>query len=51
MGWTTGALEFKSWCCQEYSLLYNVQTGSGDHPAPYPIGIDGYFPMTKADEE
>jgi hypothetical protein len=26
-----------------FSLLHRVQTGSGTHPAFYPIGIEGYY--------
>jgi hypothetical protein len=29
---------------------YRVQTGSGGHPASYPIGIRGYFPGVKRPE-
>jgi len=32
-----------------FSLLHRVQTGSGDHPASYPMGsTGGYFPGGKA---
>jgi hypothetical protein len=27
--------------------MYNVQTGSGAHPAAYPMGIRGLFPGVK----
>jgi hypothetical protein len=33
----TGRPEFKSQQGQNFSLLYNIQTGSGAHPASYPI--------------
>jgi hypothetical protein len=32
----------------EYSLLHIVQTGSGAHPASYPMGTGGSFPDGKA---
>jgi hypothetical protein len=28
----------------DFSLLYNVQTGSGVHPASYTMGTGGLFP-------
>jgi hypothetical protein len=37
-GWTIEGLEFESRYAQEFSLLYVVQTGSGTHPASYPMG-------------
>jgi hypothetical protein len=33
-----------------FSLLRRVQTGSGAHPASYPMGTWGYFPEGKAAE-
>jgi hypothetical protein len=33
---------------QEFSLLHFVQTGSGIHPASYPVGTGGPFPGGKA---
>jgi hypothetical protein len=33
---------------QELSLLDIVQTGSGAHPASYPMGTGGSFPGGKA---
>jgi hypothetical protein len=33
---------------QEFPLLYVVQTGSGAHPASYPMGTEGSFPGGKA---
>jgi hypothetical protein len=32
---------------QEFSHLHVVQTGSGAHPAPYPMGNVGSFPGGK----
>jgi hypothetical protein len=32
----------------DFSLLHNVQTGSGAHPASYPVGTAAYFPGGKA---
>jgi hypothetical protein len=32
----------------EFSLLYIVCTGSGAHPASYPMGTGGSFPEGKA---
>jgi hypothetical protein len=31
-----------------FSLLHIVQTGSGAHPASYPMGARSYFPGGKA---
>jgi hypothetical protein len=33
---------------QNFSLLHVVQTGSGDHPASYPMGTGGSFLGAKA---
>jgi hypothetical protein len=33
---------------EEFSLLHVVQTGSGAHPACYPMGTGGSFPRSKA---
>jgi hypothetical protein len=33
-----------------FSLHYYVQNGSGDHPAPYPLGTRGSFPGGKRPE-
>jgi hypothetical protein len=33
---------------QEFSVLHVVQTGSGAHPASYPMGTGGTFPEGKA---
>jgi hypothetical protein len=39
MGWMTEGSEFESLGeGQEFSLLHNVQTGSGVQPASYPVG-------------
>jgi hypothetical protein len=32
----------------EFYFLHMVQTGSGVHPASYPIGTGGFFPGGKA---
>jgi hypothetical protein len=32
----------------EFSLIHIVQTGSGAHPASYPMGTGGSFPGGKA---
>jgi hypothetical protein len=42
MGWTVG---FISWQGQDFSVLHNVQTGSGVHTASYPMDAGGCFPM------
>jgi hypothetical protein len=31
-----------------FSLHHRVQTGSGVHPAPYPMGTEGVYPKDKA---
>jgi hypothetical protein len=31
-----------------FPLLHHVQTGSGTHPASYPMGAGGSFPEDKA---
>jgi hypothetical protein len=50
MGWTTMGSGFESWGEHEFSRLH-VQTGSGVHPASYPMGTGGSFPGGKAAEE
>jgi hypothetical protein len=35
---------------QDFSLLHVIQTGSGAHPASYPMGTGTSFPGGKADE-
>jgi hypothetical protein len=47
-GWTTEGSEFDSRLSQEFSLLHVVRTGSGAHPASYPMGTGGSFPGGKA---
>jgi hypothetical protein len=42
-GWTAEGSEFESRQGQEFSLLYVVQTGSGAHPAFYPMGTGASF--------
>jgi hypothetical protein len=44
-GWTTG-VRFPTEV-REFSLLYNVHTGSEDRPASYPVGLGGSFPGLK----
>jgi hypothetical protein len=39
--------EFESRYSQKCSLLYVVQTGSGAHPASYPMGTGNYFSEVK----
>jgi hypothetical protein len=41
MVWTTDEPEFKSLQNEEFFLLHVVQTGSGTHPASYPMGTGG----------
>jgi hypothetical protein len=49
VGIVTGyRLEFESRWGQKFLLLYVVQTGSGAHPASYPMGTEGFFPGGKA---
>jgi hypothetical protein len=43
--------EFESRYGQEFSLLHVVQTGSGAHPASYPMGTGGSFHGGKASDE
>jgi hypothetical protein len=40
-GWTAKGSEFESQWGQEFSLLHIIQTGSGIHPASYPMGMWG----------
>jgi hypothetical protein len=44
MGWTTEESEFEYRWRHEFSLLHSVQTGSGAHPASYPIGKGALSP-------
>jgi hypothetical protein len=48
MGWTTKGLEFESRWEQEFSLLHVLQTDSGTHTAPYPIGTWDFLSGGKA---
>jgi hypothetical protein len=43
-GWTTERSEFESRYGEEFYLLRVIQTGSGAHPAYYPMGTAGSFP-------
>jgi hypothetical protein len=45
MGWTAG-VRFSAGA-KELSLLHSIQTGSGAHPASYPMGTGGFFPGLK----
>jgi hypothetical protein len=47
-GWTTERSEFESWYYQEFSVLHDVHTGSGAHPASYPMCTGDSFPGVKA---
>jgi hypothetical protein len=47
-GWTT-RVRFPA--LQDYSLLHVVQTGSGAHPASYPVGTWGFFPGGKSGKD
>jgi hypothetical protein len=40
-GWTTKGSELESRWRQEFSLFHVVHTGSGVHPASYPMGTGG----------
>jgi hypothetical protein len=44
----TGGSEFESRYGHEFSFLHIGQTGSGTHPASYPMGIGSSFLMGKA---
>jgi hypothetical protein len=41
MGWTAEGTELESQEGQDFSPLHAVQTGSGAHPASYPMGTGG----------
>jgi hypothetical protein len=43
--WTTHGSELQG---QEFSFLHVVQSGSGAHPASYPMGTGGSFSGGKA---
>jgi hypothetical protein len=45
MGWTAG-VRFPA-VVRDFSVLHNIQAGSGDHPASYPMGTRGSFPEGK----
>jgi hypothetical protein len=47
-GCTFEGSEFESRYSQDFCLLHVVQTGSGVHPASYPVGTVGCFPGGKA---
>jgi hypothetical protein len=42
--WTTEGSEFEPRWGQEFSLLHVVETGTGVHPASYPVGTGNSFP-------
>jgi hypothetical protein len=46
--WTTGRSGFDPWQGQRIFPLACVQTGSGAHPASYPMGTGGPFPAGEA---
>jgi hypothetical protein len=46
--WTTERSKFESPEGQDFSFLHDVQTGSGAHPASYPMGTGCSFPGGKA---
>jgi hypothetical protein len=46
--WTTEGSEFESQYGQEFSLFCVVQTGSGTHPAYYPMSTVSTSPEGKA---
>jgi hypothetical protein len=48
-----GRIPFRIWVIfpagsRDFSLLHSVQTGSGSHPASYPMGTGGCLPGGKA---
>jgi hypothetical protein len=45
MGWT--GIRFLAGA-GDFSLLHVIQTGSGAHPASYPVGTGGCFSESKA---
>jgi hypothetical protein len=48
-GWKTVGSEFASRWSQEFSLIHIVQTGSGAHPASYPMRtVDSFLLRGKA---
>jgi hypothetical protein len=46
-GWTADDLGLDSGQGQYFSALHVIQTGSGAHPAYYPMGTGGDFPGLK----
>jgi hypothetical protein len=47
-----GRLRSRGWIpsgVRNYDLLHSIQTGSGAHPASYPMGTGGSLPGVKAD--
>jgi hypothetical protein len=47
-GWTAERSEFESRQGARISPLHVVHTGSGAHPASYPVDMEGPFPGRKA---
>jgi hypothetical protein len=47
MGWTTGVKFTARTKMEFFSLKHNVQSGSGAHPASYPMGTRSSYPMDK----
>jgi hypothetical protein len=45
IGWAAG-VRFPAGA-RHFYLLYSVHTGSGTHPASYPLAIGGSFPGSK----
>jgi hypothetical protein len=48
--WATGCtagVRFPTWA-RHFSLLHSVQTGSGAHPASYPMGTGDFSSCVKA---
>jgi hypothetical protein len=39
MGWMAKKLGFNFRGIRDFSLLHNIRTGSGAHPASYPMGM------------
>jgi hypothetical protein len=45
---TGSTVRFRFLAVQDFPLLRSVKTGSGAHPASYPLGSRGFFPWSKA---
>jgi hypothetical protein len=44
-------LELELWFSEEFSLLQDIQAGSGAHPASYSISIMSSFPGVKSNQD